>query len=304
MLHRRDLVDSFLAFARELQRHRAAIRGLPGPAGRPAEGGEAAEPLPSFFADDTLGLTMAGPGAAAAARQAGGLPGGIPGALPMSVPMQPDAEIVIRQLQDFLEAQAAQVARTATDLMINQYREAQYAMAALADDLFIHEVEWNGREIWRTSLLEHALFRTRLAGERVFDRMEALLASNDRRLSQLAAVYLLVLGLGFKGRYRTPGGDAQLRGISARLFEFIAGRDADLAAAMPTAERALFPQAYSHTLSEGPARALARGPRWPLVLAAVGALWLVAGQAAWWVSTTSLSNAAEAVLQASLRVTR
>lgn len=281
MLHRRDLVDHVLAFARELQRHRDSLRRGKGAVPR----ADAAEALPDFLIADAPGLPA-------------------PAGLPVAIDVPPDADIIVRQLQDFLEAQAAQVARTSTDLMVSQYREAQYAMAALADDLFIQEIEWTGREVWRAAPLEQALFRTRLAGERVFERMEALLASNDRRLAQLAAVYLLVLGLGFKGCHRVPGGEAQLRGLAARLFEFVAGRDADLGAGPAGYDRALFPQAYAHTLGEGPARTLARAPRWPLVLAAVGIVWLAAGQAAWWVSTSSLSNAAEAVLQASIRVTR
>ena len=292
MLHRRDLVDHFLAFARELQLHRSAIgAGRPtAPADKGEAGAEPAESLPAFLTEDVLALPALG-GAPSAA--------GVP-----ALALEPDAEIIIRRLQDFLEAQAAQVGRTATDLMISQHREAQYAMAALADDLFIHDIEWNGREVWRGVLLEQALFRTRLAGERVFDRMEALLASNDRRLVQLAAVYLCVLGMGFKGRHRVPGGESTLRNYSARLFEFIAGRESELGAGLLPAGRTLIPAAYAHTLTDGKARTLARGPRWPLVLGAIAGVWLVLGQALWWMSTAQLSNAADAVLQASLRVTR
>ncbi|MBY6262595.1 hypothetical protein EI613_11820 [Azospirillum sp. 412522] len=229
---------------------------------------------------------------------------GAGGAATPALSLEPDAEIIIRRLQDFLETQAAQVARTGTELMISQYREAQYAMAALADDLFIHDVEWNGREVWRSALLEQALFRTRLAGERIFDRMEALLASNDRRLSQLAAVYLLLLGLGFKGRHREPGGAVHLRSLSARLFEFIAGRESELAPGLLPAGRTLIPSTYAHTMTDGQMRTLARGVRWPVVLAALAGVWIVVGQAMWWVTTANLSSAADAVMQASVRVTR
>jgi type VI secretion system protein ImpK len=288
MLHRRDLVDLFLAFARELQNHRAAIRGGRTLKPAPADSGEAKEALPAFLAEEQL---PALPSPAAATP-------------PPALSLEPDAEILLRRLQEFLEAQTAQVGRVATDLMINQYREAQYAMVALADDLFIHEVEWNGREVWHSGPLEQALYRTRLAGERVFDRMEALLASNDRRLVQLAAVYLCVLGMGFKGRYRVPGGDGALRSFSSRLYEFIAGRESELGEGMLPVGRTLMPATYAHTLAEGKARSLARGPRWWVVLAAVIAVWLVAGQALWWVSTASLADAADQALQASVRVAR
>lgn len=291
MLHRRDLVDQFLAFARELQQHRSAVEsGRAAPAHKPDAEPDAAESLPAFLTEDVLALPAVG-----SAPVVPGMP---------SLALDPDAEIIIRRLQDFLEAQAVQVGRTATDLMISQHREAQYAMAALADDLFIHDIEWNGREVWRGVLLEQALFRTRLAGERVFDRMEALLASNDRRLVQLAAVYLCVLGMGFKGRCRVPGGESTLRNYSARLFEFIAGRESELGAGLLPVGRTLIPAAYAHTLSDGKARTLAGGPRWPIVLGAIAGVWLVLGQALWWMSTAQLSNAADAVLQASLRVTR
>jgi type VI secretion system protein ImpK len=294
MLHRRDLVDHFLAFAHELRMHRLSIRAGRGAApARRSDADEPAESLPAFLTEDVLAL----PALADPARAGAG--GQTPALL-----LEPDAENIIRRLQDFLEAQAIQVGRTGTDLTISQHREAQYAMAALADDLFIHDVEWNGQEVWRSVLLEQALFRTRLAGERVFDRMDALLASNDRRLVQLAAVYLCVLGMGFKGRYRVPGGEVQLRSFSTRLFEFIAGRESELGIGLLPAGRTLIPAAYAHTLAEGKARTLMKGPRWPVVIGVIVGAWLVVGQALWWMSTTQLANAADSVLQASVRVTR
>ncbi|MDR3518956.1 MAG: DotU family type IV/VI secretion system protein [Azospirillaceae bacterium] len=290
MLHRRDLVDNFLAFAGEVSRHRQAVaRSRPGvPPGGPTAGD--AEPvvagLPAFLAD-TLAPTRA------AARSAA--------ADPLSVP--PDPEILLRRLQDYIEMQAAQFGRTATDLLLGQYREVQYAMAALADDLFIHEVEWNGGDIWRSAPLEQAMFRTRLAGERVFDRIDALLASNDRRLVQLAAVYLLLLGLGFKGRNRVPGGDIELHSYSARLFEFVSGREAEFESGRLEPGRTLMPAAYAHTLNDGPTRGAGRGIRWPLVITGLVVVWLLAGQSVWWAATADISSATDQVLQASIRVT-
>lgn len=81
---------------------------------------------------------------------------------------------------------------------------AIYAMAALADELMLFEVEWVGQPYWQDVLLEEALFKSCRAGTSLFELMDRLVAarSHNDTERQLAAVYLLVLRLGFSGRYR------------------------------------------------------------------------------------------------------
>ncbi|WP_207482418.1 DotU family type IV/VI secretion system protein [Arenibaculum pallidiluteum] len=294
LLGRRDILDCFLAFAAELARHRASVEsrrarrapapelpGLPPAEAVPAPSSD----FPAFLLDAPV-MAAERPAAFPDAATA-----------PASAPPV-DPEVILERLQAFLETQAAGFGRRASDVMLAQYREAQYAMAALADDVFLHEIEWDGREVWRLNHLEQRLFRSRLAGDRIFERMDALLASGDRRLLQLASVYLCILSLGFKGRHRGPGGDVRIRGYAERLFEMLSGREPDLLGTWSGAMRPLVPAAYAHTVRGDAARRGRWHPRWPMVLAGVLAVWLLVGQALWMTSSSRLSEASGAVLRA------
>ena len=129
------------------------------------------------------------------------------------------------------------------------YREAQYAMAALADELFIVGVkEWPGRDDWHAYPLERALFGTQVAGEDVFQRMDRLLARMDPGERDLAEIYFNILTLGFRGRYAVLGKKRasatsippEITEYCTRLHRFFAGRGEEHASRVS-------PQAYEHT---------------------------------------------------------
>jgi type VI secretion system protein ImpK len=153
------------------------------------------------------------------------------------------------RLATLLARQLGGVRAGASPLEVEAYGKAMYAMAALADEIFILELDWQGRAAWLDNLLEQRLFRSCGAGQRLFMMIEALLRCRDRNPLHvdLAAVYLLVLQLGFKGVFRGPGGAARLQQYRTRLFDLVHGQGG------AGAEFA-FPQAYSqpvpHNLPE------------------------------------------------------
>src|SRR6185436_2116137 len=84
--------------------------------------------------------------------------------------------------------------------------------------------------------------------EELFERIEALLRESDVVYADLGRVYLMVLGLGFQGKFRGRD-DAKpaLEAYRRRLFRFVFGRDPE---AVRGRDR-LVPQAYLATLTEG-----------------------------------------------------
>ena len=72
-------------------------------------------------------------------------------------------------LVSLLERQALEAGEMGGSFAFEIYREAQYVMCALADEIFLHE-DWDGRENWQ--LLEGRLFETHYAGEEVFNRID------------------------------------------------------------------------------------------------------------------------------------
>jgi type VI secretion system protein ImpK len=182
-----------------------------------------------------------------------------------------------RKLLSILERQALEAGREGGDFGVELYRKAQYAMAALADETFLH-LDWVGREAWRQHLLESRLFDSHNAGDQLFDRMDELLRDRDSLHMELARVYLMVLALGFQGKYRgKPGAEEEVASYRRRLFRFIFSRD-------PEAVRgndSLVPQAYAETLDVPRAVQLPYLKPWIWAMVLIVVLWVGIAHLMW-----------------------
>jgi len=132
----------------------------------------------------------------------------------------------------------------ASEAQSRMHRIAMYVMAALADEVFIFELAWDGRQEWLACLLEHRLFASRLAGRRFFELADQILASplRDTLQRDVAACMLLAVQLGFKGMHRADRGTRHLDDLRARLWRFVNGNSPAEFDPVP------FPQAYEHTV--------------------------------------------------------
>src|ERR1700723_364256 len=66
----------------------------------------------------------------------------------------------------------------------------------------LQELDWPGRAYWDGLLLEERLYGTRIAGERLFDLAERLIAANAAGQDDLVVALMQAFALGFRGRYR------------------------------------------------------------------------------------------------------
>jgi type VI secretion system protein ImpK len=155
------------------------------------------------------------------------------------------------------------------------YTNAKYAMAALADEVFLHQVQWGGAAAWGEDLLETRMFGSSLAGERLFHDIDAVLKEGSPINIELAAVYLLVLTLGFRGRYRGHD-DSALDAYRQRLRSFIGNR---LPPVQP--DEPIFTSAYHHTLDEGSEQFLPAIARWVWLSIAALLIYLVVSHGIW-----------------------
>lgn len=239
--------------------------GLPAPSSEPSETATVAVALPARVPQAGAPQAMAPPPSGSERPEAYPPPGVAPAA-------------VWQELVSFLERQALYARRVGGDFASQVYLQAQYAMAALADEVFLHDTDWGGRETWKSHLLEAKLFGTHRAGEEIFDRIDAVLESGDRVYVELARIYLMALGLGFEGKYRArPGGDAQLAVIRQRLFTFVTQREP---AVLEGRER-IFPAAYASTLDQGEERKLPHLRPWAWALAILVVLWVTVSFPVW-----------------------
>lgn len=211
-----------------------------------------------------------------------------------------DPEALMQRLQAILEAQHIEVARRGIDFLVSDYREVQYVLAALADDIFLHEVDWAGRDVWADNVLEYRLFRSRAAGDRVFNRISDLVRSGDTRRSPVAQVYLMALQLGFRGRFRAAGEQTAVREYMRQLFIFMEGRGPGL----DHHDRLLVPEAYAYTVSGQRVRGLRLGLDWPWMAAGISGLAVVLSLVVWLVVTADLNAALDAAFQAARAASR
>ncbi|SCU76719.1 conserved hypothetical protein [Cupriavidus necator] len=165
-----------------------------------------------------------------------------------------------RQLLNLLEVQTLQSRRDSSRFEMEDVADARYLKAVLADEILLN-ADWAGRAAWHGHLLESTLFRTNVAGDQVFRRIEQLLLDREPSRRNLARLYLFTLGLGFQGRFRGADAEARLRSLREELYEFIYQRRPDLGGR----ERVLSEPAYAHTLSHIAPRKLPTLTRWTVV---------------------------------------
>lgn len=145
-----------------------------------------------------------------------------------------------------------------------------YAVAALADEIMLINFDWPGKSEWQDMLLETSLFQSFQAGSTIFKHIDTLLkAQNHVPLDrQLAAVYLLILRLGFSGRYRDdPAKIAQYRQNLYRLVDKDASAE----------NNPICHQAYKHLLVSKHQQRLAPISRWNRIMASIAAIYLLLG---------------------------
>lgn len=270
------LLAQFREFYREMDRLRRRVviarKEVPVPVGAGIE--EAGE---SF----ALAATAVGTGSH--------VNGGTAAAASASEPLPPPPRVtngysshssgVWQQLLTLLERQAFEAGQSGGAFAYEIYREAQYVMAALADEVFLN-LNWEGRESW--PLLEGRLFQTHYAGEAIFQRLDRLLQRHDPFYLDLAAVYFMALSLDFKGKYRDNDSQGRLQVYRHQLFAMIYRREPELYSSTAP----LFPQSLLHTLDEGSGRRLPDRKIWLLLVAGVIAAWLAMSGFAW----TSVNN--------------
>lgn len=184
------------------------------------------------------------------------------------------AEDIWQRLLSLLESQAERASRSGGAFGFEVYREAQYVMAALADEFFLNE-DWPGRQKW--PLLETRLFRSSAAGEVLFKKLDMLLLQRDPVYLDLATVYFLALSLGFQGRFRENDRQNQLDHYKRQLFAMIFRQNPELL----QRGNHLFQQTYSHTLAEGKITKLAHPRNWILLFVAIVVVWVVVSHNLW-----------------------
>lgn len=195
------------------------------------------------------------------------------------------ALLVWQNLIALFRRNAVQILRVAGKPTDN-YFEAQYVMAAFADDVFIH-LNWEGKRAWTSNLLETALFQSHVAGEMFFDKLDRLLRDRDPAEKSLAAVYLTALSLGFRGKYHGLNDHGKLRRYRQELFAFVFRQPQDL----KDDSKIVFPDCYVKNLRKEKRKKLTNPRVWVAVLVFVVMTYLAVSHGMWMSLTSRLDQA-------------
>ncbi|MFH1350712.1 MAG: DotU family type IV/VI secretion system protein [Pseudomonadota bacterium] len=201
------------------------------------------------------------------------------------------AHSINQRLLNLLEHQAIESGRRGGEYGSIFYKEAQYAMAVLGDETFLH-LDWEGREGWKSNLLEYKLFGTHTAGEFFFKKVDKLLTERDPAFAEIALLYLLAISLGFQGKYRDLEGRGQLDQYRRQLYTFIFHKSPDLL----SGSKLLFPEAYAYTLEKGEGKRLPHVRRWVWLLLLLIIAFLILSHGLWVQSTEDLEQIIQQIL--------
>ncbi|MFT4113336.1 DotU family type IV/VI secretion system protein [Silvibacterium sp.] len=204
--------------------------------------------------------------------------------------------LVWNEIARYLDQKMYEVRAATSSFFHDLQEELVYLMAAFADETFVCLLAWSGKDYWASHLMEQRLFRTQVAGQEIYRRMDALLARQDFGAEELTMVYLTVLALGFRGRFlRDP---AAVDAYRKRLYDRLLLTNPDLRRQSPR----LFPEAYQHTIVEGAPVRLPEPRRWWLTAAAVVGAWLVLSSVAWFMLTHSTQELIATTAQSLQRI--
>jgi type VI secretion system protein ImpK len=200
------------------------------------------------------------------------------------------SSVVWHRLVTLFQRQAITAWKNGGSYGAELYKEAQYVMIVLADEVFLH-MEWEGQRAWVSNLLEAKILRSHAAGQVFFDNLDRLLREQNPLSRDLAAVYLMALSLGFKGKYYGADDRGRLARYRQQLFTFVCGREPEL----DDETRYLFPEAYHHNVREEGHRKLSDPRRWFVVLCLVIIVYVAATQALWIQFTQRLNTVNQSI---------
>lgn len=159
-------------------------------------------------------------------------------------------EDVSVSIDGLIEQASSQAINAGLD--VQMFHQGLFPIAAWVDEHISRRKIWASPLAWQPFLLQRRYFKTSMAGQEFFVRLEALKADE----APVREIYLLCLCMGFVGRYGAAADSAELSQL--RLDQYRMVLEA-IGASTEGAEAPLFPMAYR----TGDVNKLSRTSHWP-----------------------------------------
>jgi type IV/VI secretion system ImpK/VasF family protein len=168
-----------------------------------------------------------------------------------------------------------------------------YVMAAVADEvLLIQCLDWSDHEVWTDLPLEAILYGTSLAGDRIFEAAQELIA-RQRDDPRTATVILLAFMTGFRGRYHGRDDRGVIAAMQQGLYQLVCRRP--YAADDPAPYAA--PNLNATTLIGQSMRPLPVLWPWLVALTAVVLAYLPLSHLIWWADVRKVDRVADSIVE-------
>lgn len=200
------------------------------------------------------------------------------------------ARDIQQQLMSIFHTHEQEASREGGAPLQKRCKRAQYAMAALADEILLN-IDWRGWEYWYNNLLEMRRFNSQNAGERVFQIIDDLIEDRSPP-TDVTAVYLYTIVLGFEGQYRDDTDRTPIEERQRQLYQKLRSQEAQRL----TGDQPLSTEAYRYTLDGGRIQLLPNLRAWVGSFGLVFAAYLVVSTIIWWWYTTDLANLAQQII--------
>lgn len=150
---------------------------------------------------------------------------------------------LFRKLRSILSEQQQSIRSQGTISEQKDYLTVLYILVALSDEQLLFATDWEFDELWQKKLLEVSFFETANAGSEFYTQLEKVLddRSTSANRSDVAAVFLMALSLGFRGQYQSAEGEKLVSEYRDRLFSQLK---------ISSHVKRIFDQAYRPTLRE------------------------------------------------------
>jgi type VI secretion system protein ImpK len=191
------------------------------------------------------------------------------------------------------EQQVLDSAAQSGEFSVSQYQDALYAMVSFADEVFLN-MDWIGKKRWENSLLESRFFQTQIAGEMVFQKIEDLIARNDPMRFDLAVIYLFILGLGFKGKYRDEEDHGKLGHYRQQLFTLVNRHPSTL---YESTRPHLIQDCYEHALDSTISQGLPEIRGWLYAFCGIFGVYLFASTVLWYMVARDMNQSIGHILR-------
>jgi len=142
------------------------------------------------------------------------------------------------------------------------------------------------------------LFRSHVAGEMFFEKLDRLLRDRDPADRSLAAVYLNALSLGFRGKYYGINDHGKLRRYRHELFAFIFRQPADLV----NEAKVAFPDSYVNNVKKEKSQKLMNPRVWVAMLGVVLIAYLAVSHGIWLKLTARIEQANQQIVELEKRL--